>query len=138
MRDVFPWGGSCSSSAARAAGGDWDGLATAMPELVMTKLEHRFRGPRHGRHRVHELLGATRAVFAWERRALEAEKAANRDGAAEAEKEGAAAGSEKKHLRAAALEQVPERALRRAARVLGKLLLNASAKVEHNNTRKKK
>jgi hypothetical protein len=35
-----------------------------MPELVMTKLEHRFRGPRHGRHRVHELLGATRAVFA--------------------------------------------------------------------------
>ena len=55
-----------------------------------------------------------------------------------AEKEAAAAGSEKKHLRAAALEQVPERALRRAARVLGKLLLNASAKVEHNNTRKKK
>ena len=30
------WGGRCSCSSACAAGGHWDGLATAMPELVMT------------------------------------------------------------------------------------------------------
>ena len=34
VRDAIPWGGSCS--AACAAGDHWDGLATAMPELVMT------------------------------------------------------------------------------------------------------